>query len=61
MQHAKTELLQMKKEIIFQALAPNSMFYLVLTKLKAQLEYPALQSKRPPKSGIFGILGLLAN
>lgn len=42
-QHAESELLQMRKEGIYRVLAPNSMFNLFLTKFNCQLEYPALQ------------------
>lgn len=61
MQHAETELLQMKKEVIFKALHLISWGFLFLTKFKGELEYPPLQSKCPPKSDILGILGFLAN
>lgn len=50
-----------KKEVIFKTLAPNSMFYLFLTKFKCQIEYSAPQSTCPAKSGIPGTLGLRAS
>lgn len=50
-----------KKEVIFKALAPNSMLYLFLPKFKCQIEYPAPQGKCPAKSGIPGALGLCAS
>lgn len=34
MQHAETELLQMKKEVIFKALAPNFMGFFVFDKIQ---------------------------
>lgn len=51
-QHAESELLQMRKEDIYRVLAPNSTFKLFLTKFNCQLEYPALQREHVFQSQI---------
>lgn len=51
-QHAESELLQIRKEDIYKVLAPSSMFNLFLTKFNCQIEYPALQREHVLQSQI---------